>query len=280
MSSLYELYAYPSSFYFRILIILSLVTIGHLVVIGLKKSFQVAMQPRQGSRTDWQRKFPKAVTLITLITSSLTFLIYFGAGGLLLSEFGISVTAYLASASVIGLAVAFGSQGFVQDIVVGLTLIFTDVIDVGDMVDLAGQTGKVHQVGLRFTVLKNGRGQQVFVNNRNIGQINRYKDNELTLQIDLVVPEGVSFDDLKQRLDDVAKGTRQEFSSIVLSEPKWSNQREATPGDWSYVCLQLSVWPGQEDPVKETLKKRFLDVIQREDPDYPDWKITITTKRR
>jgi small-conductance mechanosensitive channel len=280
MNSLYELYAYPASAYLRMVVILLLVTLGHLVVVGFKKGLRLVMQSRRGTRSDWERKFPKAVTIITLTTSFLTFLIYFGAGGLLLSEFGISVTAYLASASVIGLAVAFGSQGFVQDIVAGLTLIFTDVVDIGDMVDLAGQTGKVHQVGLRFTVLKNGRGQEIFVNNRNIGQINRYKDNQLSLQMNIAVPEQVSFDELKDDLDPVARGISQEFSSIVLSEPKWSTEKKTTPGAWSYVCLYLSVWPGLEDTVKEALKKRFLEVIQQKDPDYPDWKISIITRRR
>ncbi|MBW3672076.1 MAG: hypothetical protein KY432_10455, partial [Acidobacteria bacterium] len=57
----------------------------------------------------------------TIIVSALTFAIYFVAVGYMLGELGVDLTAYVASASVIGLAVGFGLQGFVQDVVVGLT---------------------------------------------------------------------------------------------------------------------------------------------------------------
>ena len=97
---------------------------------------------------------PKFVTLTRLIVSGVTFVIYFFAFGLILQEFGVNLTAYLASASVIGLAISFGSQGLVQDIVIGLTLIFWDAMDVGDLVEIAGATsvmGRVEEIGLRFT---------------------------------------------------------------------------------------------------------------------------------
>jgi small conductance mechanosensitive channel len=53
----------------------------------------------------------------------------FFAFGLVLEEFGVNLTAYLASASILGLAISFGSQGLVQDMVIGLTLIFLDAMD-------------------------------------------------------------------------------------------------------------------------------------------------------
>src|ERR1039458_948603 len=67
---------------------------------------------------------PKFITVTRLIVSGITFAIYFFAMGLFLQEIGVNLTAYLASASIIGLAISFGSQGLVQDIVSGMTLIF------------------------------------------------------------------------------------------------------------------------------------------------------------
>ena len=90
---------------------------------------------------------------------------------MILQEIGVPLRTYFASASVIGLAVGFGLQGFVQDVIIGLTLIFSDVINVGDMVDLSGQSGRVVRIGLRFTTLVNVLGQEVNVSNRNIVQI-------------------------------------------------------------------------------------------------------------
>ena len=69
---------------------------------------------------------PKFITVTRLIVSGVIFIIYFFAVGLILQElFAVNLTAYLASASIIGLAISFGSQGLVQDIVTGLTLFAT-----------------------------------------------------------------------------------------------------------------------------------------------------------
>ena len=73
--------------------------------------------------------------------------------GLILQEFGVNLTAYLASASIIGLAISFGSQGLIQDIVIGLTLIFWDAMEVGDMVEIyasATVIGRVDQMCRSF----------------------------------------------------------------------------------------------------------------------------------
>jgi small-conductance mechanosensitive channel len=58
----------------------------------------------------------------------------FFAVGFILREFGVSLTAYLAAASVVGLAIGFGSQSVIQDVIAGLTFIFSKLIDVGDLV--------------------------------------------------------------------------------------------------------------------------------------------------
>ncbi len=63
----------------------------------------------------------------------------------------LSLKTYLASASIMGLAIGFGSQGLVQDVVTGVTLVFSDLIDVGEMVEISGQTGIVRSIGMRFT---------------------------------------------------------------------------------------------------------------------------------
>jgi small-conductance mechanosensitive channel len=85
----------------------------------------------------------------------------------------VSVTAYLASACVIGLALAFASQGIVQDVVMGVTIIFSDLLDVGDLVELAGQTGKVKKITMRYVEIENALRAIVFIPNRTINNVFR-----------------------------------------------------------------------------------------------------------
>ena len=146
----------------RLGVIVAAVVIAHLAVITIRAA------SRRVLATKFNRRYSKAWTITTLTSSVAMFLLYFAALGFTLNELGVSVTAYVASASIIGLAVAFGSQGIVQDVVMGVTILLSDLFDVGDMVEIGGQTGIVRRLGMRFTVLVNAFGSEVFIPNRSI----------------------------------------------------------------------------------------------------------------
>jgi small-conductance mechanosensitive channel len=94
--------------------ILGIVGAAHLLVLLIRRLGQQVMTSRVST------SFSKVRTVTSLTVSVAVFAMYFVAVGMVLREFGISLTAYLASASIIGLAVGFGSQGLVQDVVSGL----------------------------------------------------------------------------------------------------------------------------------------------------------------
>lgn len=131
---------------YRILLIAALAGGAHLIVTIIRRISQLILVGRKKvldtGGSDFVKRFPRTATIITILESTLTFTIYFMALGLMLQEFNLSLRAYLASTTVIGLAIGFGSQGLVQDIVIGLTLIFSDLLKVGDVVELSGQVGR------------------------------------------------------------------------------------------------------------------------------------------
>ena len=96
-----------------------------LVLIGLQLAIWLL---RRAARVFSGRRFTsktsKAATIVSLTSSILLFAVYFVSFGLIFRELGLSLKAYLTSASIIGLAVGFGSQGIVQDVVTGLTMVF------------------------------------------------------------------------------------------------------------------------------------------------------------
>ena len=75
-----------------------------------------------------------------------------------LSEIGVSVAPLLASAGVVGLAIGFGSQKLVQDIINGLFIQFENAINVGDVVEVAGRTGSVEKLTIRSVSLRDVQG--------------------------------------------------------------------------------------------------------------------------
>lgn len=264
----------------RIAVIVVLAAAAHFLVLLVRRIGTWFLAPDAGPRADLARRRPKLASIVTLIVSAATFVIYFGALGLVLGELGISLTAYFASATVVGLAIGFGSQGLVQDIVIGLTLIFSDVLDVGDVADIGGQTGRVESIGLRFTVLRTLVDQQVFVPNRNVIQINRYRKGYVRAYVDVQIPDGVAGEEVQQELEQIARGMHAQHPEIVLSEPETLDVRTAEPGGWSYLRVKFRIWPGQGPLIEGTFRQRVLAAMRRRTGEYPDWMVVVTYRAR
>ncbi|MDX1567592.1 MAG: mechanosensitive ion channel [Longimicrobiales bacterium] len=264
----------------RVAVIVVLAVLAHLFVLTARKVGEWLLARDAGGRDSLARRRPKVASLVTLLVSTVTFVVYFGAVGLILSELGVSMTTYFASATVIGLAIGFGSQGLVQDIVIGLTLIFSDALDVGDVADIGGQTGRVESIGLRFTVLRTLVDQQVFVPNRNVGQINRYRKGYVRVYVDTQLPEGVPLEELQSEIEEIAGGMHSQHPDIVLTRPETLGIKTTEPGGWTYLRLKFRIWPGQGPLIEGPFRQRVLATVRRRVTEYADWMVVVTYRAR
>ncbi|HKK08594.1 MAG TPA: mechanosensitive ion channel domain-containing protein [Gemmatimonadota bacterium] len=236
---------------------------------------------RAAAEATLARRHPKFASITSLLASAFTFAVYFLALGLVLEELGVRLTAYLASASVVGLAIAFGSQGLVQDVVIGLTLLFSDAFDVGDVIEYAaGQAGRVERIGLRFTTVTNYLGQTVYLPNRTIGSVSRYRHGCIRLYVDIQVPEGTPDDAMVGVVTPILQGLRRQFGAIVLSEPEILGIHAAGPGEggWRYLRAKLRLWPGPQAVVETALRQRLLAELRARQSGYADWMISVTNR--
>lgn len=224
---------------------------------------------------------PKFITVLRLIVSTVTFLIY-AAAVLVVLMVGFEKQAmqilqtYLTSAAVIGLAVSFGLQGLVQDVVTGVTLIFSDAMDVGDIVDLGGTIGRVEQIGLRFTKLVNFYNQVIFVPNRNILNVARFPHGGLHAYADVQVPASADRDKVVKLVEDIACGMAKEFGGVILSEPELEKVASLPRGGWSFIRVQFKVWPGQGTLIETTFRQQIVNAMKVYDPNYTDWMVVVT----
>ena len=92
--------------------------------------------------------------MLKLLENTLAYVVYFSAILAILAEFSIDVKGLLAGAGVLGLAVGFGAQSFVKDIITGFFIIFEDQFSVGDYVKIGTAEGTVEEIGLRTTKIK------------------------------------------------------------------------------------------------------------------------------
>jgi len=274
-------FSHGSSTGMRLLLILVLAVVVHLTVQAIRKLSEwiISKSNAQKSPLDFVTRQPKFITLTQLIANAATFVLYFFAIGLVLQELGVNLAAYLASASIIALAISFGSQGLVQDVVISLTLIFSDAMDVGDMVEIAGTVvvvGRVEEMGLRFTTLRNFYNQVVFVPNRTIANVSRFPNGGVFAYADIQIPAGVDRDKALQALENTAQGIWMQFGAIILSEPVISPVETAKGGGWQFVRVHFKIWPGQGNLIETTFRQQIVSAMKEFSPTYADWQVPVT----
>ncbi|MGD9194265.1 MAG: mechanosensitive ion channel [Desulfobacterales bacterium] len=266
----------------RIFIVIVLAVAAIFIVKTIRRFSQYLLTMKVDSNETSQeiltRRYPKLATIITILVSAVTFTIYFVAVGMILREFKISLTTYFASATVIGLAVGFGLQGFVQDLVIGLTLIFSDALAIGEMVKLGDEIGKVDSIGLRFTVLINLHGQRIIIPNRNIATISQFRGGCIRAYVDIQLPQEIDEKEILQAILAIAKGMYNQHRSIILAIPEIFGIKDVKDGPWRYLRIKFKLWPGQIKIIEETFKERVVQVLKKSYADYASWMVTVTYK--
>ena len=266
----------------RILLVIVLAVAAHFTVKAIRRFSQYLLTMKVDSKATSEeiltRRYPKLATIITILVSAGTFTIYFVAVGMILREFKISLTTYFASATVIGLAVGFGLQGFVQDVVIGLTLIFTDAITIGQMVKLGDEIGKVDSIGLRFTVLINLHGQRIIIPNRNIATISQFRGGCIRAYVDIQLPQEIDEKEMSPAIQSICQGMYNQHRSIILAIPEIFGIKDVKDGPWRYLRIKFKLWPGQINIIEQTFRERVVQMLKKSDADYASWMITVTYK--
>jgi small conductance mechanosensitive channel len=266
----------------RVIVVISMAVVAHFLVwlVRFISEWIALKSAAKKTPVGFVTQQPKFITLTGLLSSALTFIIYSVALGLMLWwAFGVNpktfLTTYLATASVIGLAVGFGSQGLVQDVVTGLTLIFSDTLDVGDLIEVSGQIGRVEKVGLRFTQVTNLFNQQVFMPNRTIANIARFPRGGIYAYADVQIPPNADRTRAAATVDRIAKAMWMQFNAIILAEPELSEIETVHAESWNYLRVQFKIWPGQGGLIETTFRSRIANEMKALDPNYADWMVTV-----
>lgn len=151
-----------------------------LVVVGIELAFDRYFKS-QKKTTNRDRTVYK-VTKNILNSIFYFFLIY-----TILEILNFPVGTLLASAGIVGLAVSLGAQGFVSDLVNGVTILMEGQLDIGDEVTLKEITGTVLNVNLRSTQVKDFDGTIHFIPNREISVISNRSKSDMRVKIDILL---------------------------------------------------------------------------------------------
>ena len=141
----------------------SLVTIGMILLVAFVLSEIVNelveryLRRRQDEWHDTARS-ARVRTLLPLLRNAFRIVLFVMVALIVLSELGINIAPLLAGAGVVGLAIGFGAQTLVKDVITGIFILAEDTVAVGDVVDLGGHTGVVEAMTLRSIRLRDHTG--------------------------------------------------------------------------------------------------------------------------
>jgi small-conductance mechanosensitive channel len=148
-------------------------------------------------------------TLEKLLINVFSYTLIFIFIAMIFGIFEIDIAPLLAGAGIIGLAIGFGAQGLVSDIVTGFFLLLEKQIDVDDYVTTGGYDGIVEEVGLRTTKIRSFDGTLNYVPNRNISGVSNHSRGTMRALVDI----GISYDENMDEAMMVLQQVCDEFSS-------------------------------------------------------------------
>jgi small conductance mechanosensitive channel len=158
---------------------LKIVFILFLTVLALKakKALSARLMPMIVKQKEDQEFLKRTQTLGSIVRYAITVLILGVASMSILQQFGIEIGPILAAAGIAGLAIGFGAQSLVKDVISGFFILLEDQIRVGDVVQIAGKGGLVEKINLKTTILRDLAGNVHYVPNGHIDVVtNMTKD--------------------------------------------------------------------------------------------------------
>ncbi|MFO7914826.1 MAG: mechanosensitive ion channel family protein [Candidatus Krumholzibacteriales bacterium] len=174
------------------------------MLIGRSKSRYTAR------REDTVEALKRAETLSGLIETTLRVAVLIAAILMVIKEFGIDITPFLAGAGIVGLAVGFGAQSLVKDIISGFFMLLENHLNVGDVVEIAGKAGLVESMNLRITVIRDFEGKVHIVPNGEIAVVTNFTKEYSRALIEIGVAYKEDVDRVIEVLKEVGEDIRQD----------------------------------------------------------------------
>jgi small conductance mechanosensitive channel len=221
---------------------------------------QAASQSRSAQVREQQTR-----TLAGVLYSSGSKVVWFVALLTAVDKVGINPTPALTLAGLASVAVGFGAQNLVRDLITGFYIVFEDQYAMGDTIQVGDTTGRVENLTLRRTVLRDARGALVTIANGEIRTVSNLSRDWSQAFVDISISPEVSVEKVMNALEAA--------SAEVRNDPSWSQALVDGPrilGVHSFdrlastVRLQVRTAPTRQDEVSRELRRRIQIEFQRQ----------------
>jgi small conductance mechanosensitive channel len=180
-------------------------------------------------------------------------------------EFGINITPVAALAGLASLAVGFGAQNLVRDIITGFYIIMEDQYVVGDTIQVADTIGRVDHLTLRRTVVRDPRGALVTLSNGDIRTVANLSRDWSQTFVDISISPLVAQDKALQVLEAAVTDLRNDasWSQALVDGPRILGLQSYDQHS-STIRVQVRTAPSRQDDVARELRRRIQLEFQRQ----------------
>jgi moderate conductance mechanosensitive channel len=203
-------------------------------------------------------------TLSGVIYGTGVFLIAFVAITQILGVLGINVGPLLASAGIIGLAIGFGAQTLVKDVINGFFVLLENQYDIGDTVKLAGVQGSVEMMTLRRTVLRDADGTVHVVPNSQITVVSNLTRDWSQVSLHISVAYTENSDRIVKLLREVGADIWNDtvFRDQIVAPPEVPGIERVSGNEVDYLML-VKTRPGKQYAVTRELRRRIKECFEK-----------------
>jgi len=204
-------------------------------------------------------------TMAGLLYSAGTAVIIIGGILTALPEFGFNVTPIAAAAGLVSLAVGFGAQHLVRDLINGFFIIIEDQFAVGESVKIGTVIGRVEHLTLRRTVIRDIQGAVVTIPNGEVAQVSNLSRDWGQVFVDISIPPESSSDTALAALERVCSDLRADvsWSPVLVDGPRALGVESLGPAGTT-LRLQLRTVPGRQDDAARELRRRIQNRFEQE----------------
>jgi small conductance mechanosensitive channel len=254
-------------------------TSAYLVARGLHfliDSLQIFLVSRDSSATDLLERRKRIATLGQLLRVVATLLVIGVATLMVLSLFSVDIRPILTGAGIAGLAVGFGAQNLVRDVIAGFFLILEDQVRLGDVVSINGKSGLVEAIRLRTIVLRGHDGTVHVIPNGVITELSNMTKDYSYAVLDIAIP----YEQNVEVVEDVLRSVAAELRKDSVQGPNILEPLEVLGVEaFGEVSVQLRVRlktvPIQQWSVGREFRRRIKLAFEARGIEFPHRPVTV-----
>ena len=209
-------------------------------------------------------------TLARIVETTLRVVILVGALLMILKQVGIEIGPLLAGAGVVGLAIGFGAQSLVKDVIGGFFILLENHMNVGDVVSISGVAGLVESINLRVTVLRDLEGKVHIVPNGAIGVVTTMTKEWSRALLDIGVAYKEDVDEVISVLEEGGEGMRKDeiFGKLII-EPMEVLGLDSFGDSSVNIRVMMKTMPIEQWKVAREFRKRVKKVFDEKGIEIP-----------